>query len=114
MKKMILMSVVAFVACLISAGCCTNHTGSTNLFTLACVIEADTRVIYELTLDGKLVGSGETAPKQKLVARIAATAGSHALGIDAPGCAPVVKKIWVTGGDPNGQLFLLQLKEQPK
>ncbi len=114
MKKTILMSGVALVACWMLSGCLACRTDGNSLPTVTCVIESDAKVLYELTLDGKLVGCGETVPKQKLVARIAATRGSHELGVTAPGYVSVVKKIWVTGGDPNGQQFLLLLKEQTK
>ena len=78
--------------------------------------ETDAIVVYEIHLDGKLVSSGRTMPKEKgmPVLKLAANPGGHILTVTAQECETWQKTITVLANTEKGQFFLIELKQSAK
>ena len=96
---------------------CTTWS-SQNIIPFHCIIQSatDSAVVYEITLDGKLVASGRTIPKDKgtQMLEFTTTAGDHVLTVTAPGCEKWQKTIAVLNVVNYGQTFLVELKKSEK
>jgi len=73
-------------------------------------------VAYETTLDGKLISTGRTMPKEKgtQMLEFMATPGDHVLTVTAPGCEIWQKTINILDNARVGQTFLVELKKSEK
>jgi hypothetical protein len=73
-------------------------------------------VAYEITLDGKLISTGRTMPKEKgtQMLEFTATPGNHILTVTAPGRETWQKTINIMDNARFGQPFLVELKKSEK
>ena len=73
-------------------------------------------VSYEIQLDGKLIASARTIPKEKATQmhEFAAFPGDHVLTVTAPGSERWEKNITITGSTKYGQTFQVELKKSEK
>jgi len=116
MKYSLHMGVILAALCLAMTSCMT--WSSQNVIPFHCIVQSatDSVVVYEITLDGKLVASGRTIPKDKgtQILEFTTTAGNHLLTVTAPGCEKWQKKIAVLNVVNYGQTFLVELKNAEK
>jgi len=102
-----------FAAAMIAAlGVCSCRTASpeTPTVPVTCVVQPESGAVYEITLDGRLVGSGKTPPHTQQCVNFEATRGEHLLLVAAAGMEPYQRTIAVTGAGKNLQTFFVELK----
>ena len=118
MKRSLFTGALFTAMCLTITSCVTSRQSDQSKVPFYCIVQSatDLIVIYEIDLDGKLVSSNRTIPKEKATQMIelAATAGDHILTITAPGCETWKKNITVIGGIKYGQTFVVELKKSEK
>ena len=118
MKAVSFIVGIVSVICLSLASCVTSRQSDQSKVPFYCIVQSatDLSVIYEINLDGKLISSNRTIPKEKgtQMIELAATAGDHILTITAPGCETWKKNITVIGGIKYGQTFVVELKKSEK
>ena len=90
---------------------CRTTCPETETVPVVCVVQPESSAVYEITLDGKLVGSGNVPPRSQQAANFEATRGEHKLLVTAPGMEPYQKTIEVTGAGKNLQTFFIELKQ---
>ena len=118
MIRSLFIGVFLAVACLAMTSCATCKQSIQNKVPFHCIVQTagDEMVIYEIQLDGKLITSTRTIPKEKATQmhEFAAFPGDHVLTVTAPGCAKWEKTITLTGGTKYGQTFQVELKKSEK
>lgn len=118
MKRSLFTGVLLVAACLAMTSCTTcKHSVQSNA-RFQCTVQSatDEMATYEIKLDGKLISSGRTIPKEKgtQVLEFTTTPGDHTLIVTAPGCATWQKTINIMDGARFGQPFLVELKKPEK
>jgi hypothetical protein len=103
---LILLVVAAFGLC----SCRTTWPGQATV-PVVCVVQPEGSVVYEIELDGKLVGSGKVPERSQQVMNFEATRGKHVVRVSAPGMEASQKTIEVTGAGKNLQAFFFELKK---
>ena len=118
MKLVSFMIILASVLCLSLTSCVTCKQSAQGIVPFHCIVQSadDMVVAYEITLDGKLVSSGRTIPKDKgtQILEFTTNLGDHVLTVTAPECEIWKKTITVMGGMKYGQTFLVELKKSEK
>ena len=118
MKHSLFAGVLFAAMCLALTSCVTCKQSAQNNIPFSCAVQSETDaiVVYEIHLDGKLVSSGRTMPKEKgmSVHKLASTSGDHVLKVTAPGCEAWQKTITIMDGTEKGQFFLVALKKSEK
>jgi hypothetical protein len=118
MKSSALIIGLVSVLCLSLASCATWFQSDQSKAVFHCVIQSanDAVVIYEINLDGHLVGSGRTVPKEKgtQILDFITSPGKHELIVTAQGYDTWKKTVMVMGGMKYGQTFLIELYKSPK
>lgn len=118
MTRSLFMGVFLAVACLAMTSCTTSKHSAQNNVRFLCAVQSatDEMAIYEIKLDGKLISSGRTIPKEKgtQVLEFTTTPGDHVLTVTAPGCETWQKTINIMDGVRFGQPFLVELKKSEK
>ena len=116
MKYSLYMGVLFAVLCSVMTSCVTWSAQS--IIPFHCIVQSatDSVVVYEITLDGKLIASGRTIAKDKgtQILEFTTTTGSHVLTVTAPGCEKWQKTIAVLNVVNYGQTFLVELKKSEK
>lgn len=99
-------------ATLAALGACSCRTTSPEPPTIpvTCVVQPESGAVYEITLDGKLVGSGKATPHSQQCVNFEAARGEHLLLVTAAGMEPYQRTIAVTGAGKNLQTFFVELK----
>ena len=94
-------------------GLCSCRTSCPNTATIPvnCVVQMESSAIYEVALDGKVVGSGRVPQNSQQCVTFEATRGEHVLHVTATGMEPYQKTIEVTGAGKNLQSFFVELKQ---
>ena len=118
MKRSLFAGVLLVAACLAMTSCTTcKHSVQSNAW-FQCAVQSATAemVTYEITLDGKLISTGRTMPKEKgtQMLEFTATPGDHILTVTAPGCEIWQKTINIMDNARFGQTFLVELKKSEK
>jgi hypothetical protein len=100
------------------SSCITWKPASEIIVPFRCVVQSATEsmVLYEIALDGKLVASGRTLPKEKgaQILEFTAATGDHVLTVTAPGCEKWEKTIAILNAVSYGQTFLIELQKAEK
>lgn len=109
MQKLILITIVAL--CLGAVSCVHTHHNKLPNHPAYIAIEAQSATLFEVLLDGKLVGSGKTPSKGMTGVSFSASQGEHILQVKTEGYAPWKRTISIAG-TPQGksQSFLATLK----
>jgi PEGA domain-containing protein len=113
MQKLTLITIVAL--CLGAVSCVHTHHNKIQNCPVSIAVQAQSVAVFEVLLDGKLVGSGKTPSKGMVAVSFSAPQGEHILQVKTEGYAPW-KRIVSIFSTPKGkpQSFFAKLKPLKK
>lgn len=116
MKSASLIVGLVSVLCLSLAACITCKQSASATVPFSCIVESETEVVYEISLDGKFVSSGKTLPPGKgmQAVELMAIPGDHVVRVSAPGYETWHREVSIMNGTKNGSSFRIDLKKSSK
>lgn len=109
MKKLTLVTIVAL--CLGAVSCVHTHHDKLPNYPAQIAVQAQSIALFEVLLDGKLVGSSKTPSRGMVALSFSAPQGEHILQVKAEGYANWQRTISIFGTPKGrGQSFLAKLK----